>query len=127
MTAKILIVEDNPDSCAYLSQLLTIKGYTVYTAADGLEALRAVQISNPDVIVSDIMMPKADGIQLLKALRSSPKYKKIPVLMVSAYGSGNLKEALQAGADEAMRKPLNFSHFFESLEKLLHRLPTKPG
>jgi two-component system, OmpR family, alkaline phosphatase synthesis response regulator PhoP len=127
MSAKILIVEDNADSCAYLSQLLKIKGYTVFTANDGLDALREIQKYNPDLIITDIMMPRADGIQLVKALRSTPKYRNIAVLVVSAYGSGNLKEALKAGADAAMRKPINFTLFFASLEKLLNRLPPNPA
>ena len=123
--AKILLVEDNPDSCSYLTQLLRVKGYEVLTAGDGLEALREIQNYNPDIIVSDIMMPKADGIQLVKALRSTPKYRTLPVLVVSAYGSGNLKEALLAGANAAMRKPINFNHFFESLDNLLQQNPNQ--
>lgn len=119
MPARILIVEDNQDSCAYLKRLLQVKGYKVFTARDGMEALREVEKYKPDLIVSDIMTPRIDGIQLVKALRSTPKYRKIPVLVVSAYGSGNLKEALNAGANAAMRKPINFDRFFESLENLL--------
>lgn len=120
MSAKILVVEDNVDSCAYLARLLELKGYTVATAKDGMEALHEIEKYNPDLIVSDIMTPRVDGIQMLRALRSIPKYKNIPVLMISAFGSGNLQEALKAGANEAMRKPLDFDKFFSSLTELLH-------
>jgi CheY-like chemotaxis protein len=120
MSAKILIVEDNADSCAYLARLLELKGYTVQTAKDGLEALQEIEAYNPDLIVSDIMTPRVDGIQMLRALRSIPKYQHIPVVMISAFGSGNLIEAIKAGANEAMRKPLDFDRFFRSLNQLLH-------
>ena len=120
MSAKILIVEDNADSCAYLARLLELKGYIVATAKDGLEALYEIENYNPDLIVSDIMTPRVDGIQMVRALRSIPKYEHIPVVMISAFGSGNLKDAIQAGANEAMRKPLDFDKFFSSLDKLLN-------
>jgi two-component system, OmpR family, response regulator len=124
MSARILIVEDNPDSCAYLARLLVLKGYTVLTARDGLEALHEVKDFNPDAIVSDIMMPKVDGIQMVKTLRSTPNYRDLPVLVISAHGSGNLLEALKAGANDAMRKPLNLDLFFKSLETLINPQPS---
>ena len=124
MSAKILIVEDNPDSCAFLSQLLKVRGYSVQTASDGLQALFAVEEFRPDIIVSDIMMPGITGIEMVRVLRQSPQYREIPVLMISAFGSGNLKEALQAGADSALHKPINFDQFFETLAQLLQRRST---
>ncbi len=119
MSAKILIVEDNADSCAYLARLLEVKGYIVFTAKDGLEALQEIEAYNPDLIVSDIVTPRVDRIQMVKALRAIPKYQNIPVLMISAFGSGNLHEAIKAGANEAMRKPIDFDQFFQSLDNLL--------
>jgi CheY-like chemotaxis protein len=119
MSAKILIVEDNPDSCAYLSHLLQVKGYTVFTASDGLQALNEVEAYDPDLIISDIMMPNVNGLQMVRALRQTSKYQGLPVLMISAYGSGNLREALDAGANQVMCKPLDFDVFFETLDRLL--------
>ena len=121
MREKILLVEDNPDSCAYLAQLLHIKGYEVQTAADGLEALDKVQSFSPDLIISDMMMPRLDGVQFLRLLRNTIKYRHIPVIMVSAYGSGNLQEAVQAGADAVMKKPFDFDWFFKSLANVLYQ------
>jgi CheY-like chemotaxis protein len=107
MSAKVLIVENNVDSRNYLAALLKIKGYTVEMAADGQEALRHSLAHHPDLIISDIMMPNLDGVQMLKALLVIPECSSIPILVVSAYGSGRLEDALQAGADNVLRKPLN--------------------
>src|SRR5215813_12875397 len=119
MAAKILLVEDNPDSCTYLARLLELKGYVVQTAPDGMEALKKVEAFHPDLIISDLMMPRLDGIGLVTTLRNSPTYQSTPVIAISAYGSGNLQSAVQAGANKALRKPLNFDHFFQTVENLL--------
>src|SRR6478672_13453751 len=104
MAAKILLVEDNLDSCTYLARLLELKGYAVQTAPDGMEALREVEAFHPDLIITDMMMPRLNGIGLLNTLRNSPKYQTTPVIALSAYGSGNLQAALRAGANKALRK-----------------------
>ena len=113
MIKRLLVVDDEPKLLRALAVDLRGEGYDVMTARSGNEALICVAQKIPDLIVSDIMTPRIDGIQLVRALRSTPKYRKIPVLVVSAYGSGNLKEALNAGANAAMRKPINFDRFFE--------------
>ena len=118
MATKILLVEDNLDSCAYLARLLELKGYDVHTATDGIEALKEVEAYHPDLIVTDIMMPRLDGIGLVNTLRNSPNYRSTPVIAMSAFGSGNLQAALQAGANRALRKPINFEQFFKSIEQL---------
>ena len=119
MATKILLVEDNLDSCAYLARLLELKGYDVHTATDGIEALKAVEAFHPDLIITNIMMPRLDGIGLLNTIRNSPNYRSTPVIAMSAFGSGNLQAALQAGANKALRKPINFEQFFKSIEQLL--------
>ena len=86
---------------------------------DGMEALKEAEAFHPDLIVTDIMMPRLDGIGLLNTLRNSPKYRTTPVIAISSYGSGNLQAALKAGANKAMRKPLNFEQFFKSIECLI--------
>lgn len=119
MASKILVVEDNLDSCNYLARLLEVKGYVVCKAKDGMEALKEITTFHPDLIISDIMMPRLDGIGLVRTLRNSPNYQNTPIIVMSAFGSGNLQAAVQAGADKAMRKPLNFEQFFKSIENLL--------
>jgi twitching motility two-component system response regulator PilH len=107
MTANILIVEDNIDSRDYLAMLLQIHGYTVDIASDGVEGIEHVKANRPDLIISDITMPNLTGIEMLAKLRENPDFSKIPVFMVSAYGSGMLAEAVKIGADQALSKPID--------------------
>ena len=119
MSAKILIVEDNPDQRDFLAILLRQQGYAVATAIDGLEGIHQARNTNPDLIVCDITMPNLDGIDMVRALRKIPVYRNTPVLMLSAYGTNKLFEALDAGANHVMRKPLDFDLFSKAINRLL--------
>ncbi len=119
MEKKILIVEDNPDSRDLLAVMLKREGYTVYTADDGLEGLKLVAMDCPDIIITDITMPNVDGIEMVKILRHRPECNKLPIIVMSAYGSGTLRKAVAAGADEVVSKPLAFDAFLEAIERLL--------
>jgi CheY-like chemotaxis protein len=107
VSIRILVVEDDPDSREFLATLLKLEGYTVVTANDGLEGIERVETDHPDIIISDICMPNLDGIEMVKRLRKSPEFKRIPVVMLSAFGSGNLISAINVGANEALRKPVH--------------------
>ncbi len=117
MPIKILVVEDEKDARDFLAILLEMEGYVVSTATDGLEALKKIEIEPPDMIISDISMPNLDGVDLVKTLRSSPEFRDIPVLMLSAYGSGNLISAINAGANHAMRKPVNVESLLKNVRE----------
>ena len=93
MPAKILIVEDNPDMRELLAVALKMEGHTVYTADDGREGLKLVHADCPDLILSDITMPNLDGVEMVRCLRQMPECNKVPVLIMSAYGSGNLAQS----------------------------------
>jgi CheY-like chemotaxis protein len=121
MEDKILIVEDNYDSREYLAQLLRVKGYKVDTAEDGVEGIEKAIVNHPDFIISDINTPNLDGIQMVKALRRIPECSAIPILVVSAYGSGILADASIAGANQVMRKPLDLKLLFMMIEKHLSK------
>ena len=117
MEEKILIVEDNFDSREYLAQLLRVKGYRVYTAEDGAEGIEQAIVNQPDFIISDINTPNLDGIQMVRALRRIPACSAIPILVVSAYGSGILADASLAGANQVMRKPLDLKLLLRMIER----------
>lgn len=104
---RILLVDDNADMRDYLSRLLSAYWH-VETAANGADALRAVQQSAPDLIISDVMMPGLDGFQLLKALRGNPQLSGIPIILLSARaGEEATIEGLEAGADDYLVKPFS--------------------
>jgi CheY-like chemotaxis protein len=129
MPFKILVVEDEPDSRDFLVTLLKLEGYTVSTAGDGLEAIAVVEKDPPDLIISDISMPNLDGIEMTKRFRQIPEYRTIPIIVISAYGSGNLINAINVGANTAMRKPIHaetlLSHVKEWLGETL-RIKRRP-
>ena len=72
MSARVLVVDDNADLREYMSRILSAAGHQVRVAIDGLAALEAARAEPPDIIVSDVMMPRLDGFGLLRALRADP-------------------------------------------------------
>ena len=119
MPAKILIVEDNPDSREMLVCLLKLEGYEIKSATDGKEAIELLEQERPDLIISDIQMPNLDGIEMIKQLRKRGKLSRVPILVMSAYRSGRVSEALKAGANAATRKPVQWDDLLMIIKQLL--------
>ncbi len=104
---RILLADDNADMLNYLQRLLSAY-WQVDTATNGTDALRTAQHSTPDLVISDVMMPGLDGFQLLKALRSDPRLREIPIILLSARaGEEATIEGLEAGADDYLVKPFS--------------------
>jgi CheY-like chemotaxis protein len=80
MAAKILIVEDDPDQRGFLELLLQFEGDTIHTASDDEEEIKHAILEYPDLIISDVMMPDLDGIELVGQLREMPQCKDVPYL-----------------------------------------------
>ena len=113
MPNKILIVDDEPFNLDLLEQELTDQGYVIERANDGAEALQKVPSFLPDLILLDYMMPKMNGIEVVKQLKQDERYKGIPVSLLTAKASQEDKvRGLDAGADDYVVKP------FESFELL---------
>lgn len=109
MTNKILIVDDDPFNLDLLEQELTDHSYTIERASDGEEALKKVESFLPDVILLDYMMPKMNGIEVVKRLKQDERYKGVPVILLTAKGSQEDKvRGLDAGADDYVVKPFDF-------------------
>ncbi|MFJ4970039.1 SpoIIE family protein phosphatase [Streptomyces sp. NPDC088755] len=104
--ARVLVADDNADMREYLTRLLGGAGYEVQAVNDGMEALDAVRAQAPDLVVSDVMMPRLDGLALVAALRTDPRTAAVPVLLLSARAGQEASiEGLQAGADDYLVKP----------------------
>jgi diguanylate cyclase (GGDEF)-like protein len=86
MTSKlsVLVVDDEPDKRLLLAFALESDGYEVFTAEDGVEGLSAVELRQPDLIVTDVMMPRMDGYEMIRRVRANPQTKFIPVIIQSA-------------------------------------------
>lgn len=105
-SARVLIADDNADMRAYLSGLLRGAGYEVTAVSDGRQALESVRADLPDLVVSDVMMPGLDGLELVAALRADTRTAALPVLLLSARaGQESSIEGLSAGADDYLVKP----------------------
>ena len=103
---RILLADDNADMRAYVGRLLAGEGYVVETAEDGEAALALAREHRPDLILTDVMMPKLDGFGLLRAVRGDPALSGAPVIMLSARAGEEAKvEGLEAGADDYLVKP----------------------
>ena len=105
--ARILVVDDNADMRDYLRRLLGAR-YQVEAVADGEAALATIDQRVPDLVLTDIMMPRLDGIGLLARLRADARTKTLPVIFLSARaGEESRIEGLQAGADDYLIKPFS--------------------
>ncbi len=103
---RILVADDNSDMRAYVSRLLAEQGWVVRTAADGVSALEMIRADPPDLLLTDVMMPRLDGFALTRAVRAEPATRTLPVVMLSARaGQESGVEGLSAGADDYVVKP----------------------
>jgi PAS domain S-box-containing protein len=104
---RVLLADDNPDMREYVRRLLA-EHYDVEAVSDGQAALEAAWQRRPDLVLSDIMMPRLDGFSLLKALRSDEELRDVPVIFLSARAGEEAKvEGLEAGADDYLSKPFS--------------------
>ncbi|WP_395678476.1 response regulator [Inquilinus sp.] len=104
----VLLADDNGDMRHYVKRLLRSAGYRVETAANGEEALAAIRGAKPDLILSDVMMPKLDGFGLLRQVRGDPQLREIPVLLLSARAGEEARvEGIRSGADDYLTKPFS--------------------
>ncbi len=102
----VLLADDNADMRRYVARLLEGQGYRVTAVGDGEAAFAAAAAAPPDLILTDVMMPKRDGFGLLRAVRQDPRTAGIPVIMLSARAGEEAKiEGLDAGADDYLVKP----------------------
>ena len=120
-SARILLADDNADMRAYVARLLSDR-WIVEEAADGAAALDAARASRPALIVCDVMMPRLDGFELVRALRADPATRDIPVILLSARAGEEASiEGLEAGADDYIAKPFSARELRARVEAQLLR------
>lgn len=113
---KVLVVDDNPDAVNILMTVLKRGGYTVEIARNGSEALQKINEENPELILLDIMMPKMNGFEVCKAVKSDSKTRHITVLMITGKTDTESRaEGLRLGATDYLVKPI---HPMEALRKV---------
>ena len=125
MDGVILIVEDDRSIRETTRMALTDAGFAVVTAADGDEAMARFRSDRPDAVLLDVMLPKRDGLEVLRAIRRS---STIPVLMVTARDdTSDVVVGLELGADDYITKPFEMPILIARLRTALRRLRREPG
>lgn len=117
---KILIAEDNPVNRELLRELLEMRGYEIFEACDGLQALAMIEQVCPHLLVLDLGMPGLDGFGVIRKIRADPTHASLPVLAATAYAMrGDREKVLEAGFDGYVSKPISPTALNAEIDRLM--------
>jgi CheY-like chemotaxis protein len=120
MAKVILIVEDDPKSLILARDLLQVSGFTTIEATDGEQGVELARIKKPDLILMDIQMPKMDGLEATRILKTDATTRNIPVLALTAFAmKGEEERILEAGCDGYLSKPFDIQELLKQVAKYL--------
>ena len=122
-TGSVLIVNDLPEQLALMHSLLRKAGYAVITAADGQEALEVAKRERPDLVISDVTMPRLSGIEFCRRMREDAEMKSTPILLASAHrrDTESVVQGLRSGADDYLEVPFDATRLIAKVSRLLER------
>lgn len=119
---KLLVIDDDEQFREFMRDALTDQGYEVILADNGSEGMRSATELSPDLVITDIVMPEKEGVEVLMELRTNDK--NLPVIAMSGYNKGNadsyLKIAQKLGASAVLSKPFTISELIVEIEKSLN-------
>lgn len=116
MASTILVVDDSSTVRKFVSVSLSMQGFQVVTACDGMDALEKLPSQKIDLVITDLNMPNMDGFELIKSLRESPAYKELPIVILTSLSDSLSKErSIELGVHSFLRKPF-------SLEKVQYEV-----
>jgi CheY-like chemotaxis protein len=118
-TKKILVVEDDEVTRELMRLALEHRGYAVMTAEDGIAGYDQAFASRPDLIVTDIQMPSADGVHMVRRVRDTPEIAATPILVTTGIGFGSAVYTLAQGANAYEPKPIDPASLIKTVEALL--------
>jgi CheY-like chemotaxis protein len=116
---KILVVEDDDVARELMCMALRRRGYTVEEAEDGVRGFEQAVSFRPDLIITDISMPAADGVHLVRRVRDTLEIAEIPILITTGFGSGHATFSLAQGATAYEPKPIDPESFLATVARLL--------
>ena len=118
----VLVIDDDPVILELLRVNFEIEGFDVICAKDGEEGLARARSDRPDVVISDIMMPRRDGLQLLTDLKGDPHTQDLPVILLSAKAQkAEVQQGLDLGADDYITKPFDPLELIDRLNAVMAR------
>jgi len=121
---NILVVEDNQDNREMVVKVLKFNGYEVVEAVDGEEAIEKARAEDPDLILLDIFLPKMDGYEVTRRLKGDTRLKNIPIIALTAHAmKGSMEEALAAGCDGYIPKPIDVRELPKQIQHFLKPHP----
>ncbi len=122
MATRILIAEDEPNIVESLTFVLGRDGFEVRAALDGESALEQLRADRPDVMILDLMLPRLNGFEVLKQVKSDPSLRAIPVVVLTAKGQAHDRRMAEAlGADGFMTKPFSNREIVELVRQVTRR------
>src|SRR5476649_1614078 len=122
MPTRILIVEDDPDIAELVARYLDKAGFTTERAASGREALQAIALRPPELLVLDLMLPQVDGLEICRLVRAGEKTAAIPIIMLTARAEESERiVGLELGADDYLAKPFSPNELVARVRALLRR------
>lgn len=128
MSKKLLLIEDDTALRENTAELLELQGYDIITAADGKAGIAMAQSNDPDLIVCDIMMPEADGYEVLQTLADDPKTRQIPFIFLSAKTEHKeVRKGMDLGADDYLTKPFEEEELVSAIESRLAKATLLEG
>lgn len=116
---RILVVDDLPDNCFLIQALLQEEGYHIDTTNSGAAALEYIQQHPPDLLLLDVMMPGIDGYEVTRRIRQNSELPFLPILLITAHDQPSVARGLNLGADEFIRKPVDFDELVARVRSLL--------
>lgn len=119
MTETILVVDDSSDTREMMTKLLELESFKVITAEDGRIGFDTAKAEHPDIIITDINMPNLNGIEMIRLLRGEVDFSSVPIMAITAYGQNVAQEAVEAGANQATTKPIEFDSLIRGIRQLL--------
>jgi DNA-binding response OmpR family regulator len=129
MSAKILVVDDDPEIREAISLILEANGYKVVTAQDGVDGLNKLKVDNPDLMILDLLMPRLDGFGVCKELKDPrwAKYARIPIIILSSVREDaskrryELETGVQLDVADYVEKPIEHTVLLERIGKVLKK------
>ncbi|OGB90533.1 hypothetical protein A2625_03190 [candidate division WOR-1 bacterium RIFCSPHIGHO2_01_FULL_53_15] len=120
MAKKILIIEDYPATSKMIADILELEGFEAVIEPDGITGLKKAAEEKPDLILLDIMLPGMDGLEVCTALKTDPRTKTIPIIILSVKASNEeIKAGLDCGAEDYITKPFEPLQLIEAVKKYL--------